>query len=169
MKSIKDYLHLYLGCEVEYPNTDGKHIRAILSYVGRNDIETTYKRTRSSVSGSKIKGDYLSWKSNGWHNCDALRVKPILRPLSSMTEEEAKDIATIYFKPFDDKSFSFSISSCGLVRIKYHHASLLYGGTSPIGDYTPEIFTYLLSKSFDLFDLIPSGLAIDGSLTPIKH
>lgn len=68
-------------------------------------------------------------------------IKLILRPLSSMTEVEQNEIG-------------------------------LYGGGgnkfcdwkgTPVNGFSPDTFRLLLSKSFDLFGLIESGLAIDAT------
>lgn len=106
MKNIKDYLHLYMGCQVMYDDDQGK-----LTYYLMYNILAT----------------------NEWH-----LVKPILRPLSDMTEEEMK-IVTV----------------SGLMSdLKY---------IINRNKWTPERFLYLLSKGFDLFGLIEEGLAIDAT------
>jgi hypothetical protein len=154
MKSIKDYLHLYLGCEVQYPDPNGKMITAKFTGFSRTDgVETTYKK--KPKAGEAV-GDYLSWEANGYHNANALHLKPILRPLSSMTEEECYEASVISGK-----------------RRVYMPRYWAGEGSARYMYMTPEqcfkLTHYLLSRSFDLFDLIHSGLAIDGSLTPIKH
>lgn len=76
----------YIGCEVIYPNIEGGTRRAQLSGVDIKDnlIITTFKRKRKNVIG-----DYLSFKSNGNHNCDALHAKLILIPPDEMPFEVA--------------------------------------------------------------------------------
>lgn len=63
----------------------------------------------------------------------------ILRQLSSMTEDEKLEIQNI----------------CGWLN---------YNSYLDIGLTTPQVTVYLLSKGFDLFGLIKSGLAIDSTL-----
>ena len=64
-------------------------------------------------------------------------VKPILRPLSDMTIEEKND-------PVWTKTVDFRIVDAPtLIR------------------YCAPQFAYLLSRGFDLFNLIPAGLAVD--------
>jgi hypothetical protein len=134
-KNIKDYLHLYLGCEVEYPDTDGTPMRAIFTGFSRADgIETTYKK--KPKKGEAL-GDYLSWKPNGYHNSNATKIKPILRPLSDMTKKEMAEYNKLYETLFN--------MADGINQIRQHAAC----------DH------YLLSKGFDLFGLIEAGLAID--------
>lgn len=134
-KDIKDYLHLYLGCDVQYPDTDRKLMVAKFTGFSRADgIETTYKKKRKA---GKAVGDYLSWKPNGHHNCDANHLKPILRKLSSITEEEC-----------DNLDWYYRGTNGGLIE----HRAI---------DLTPEQVRYLLSRGFDLFGLIDLGLAIE--------
>jgi hypothetical protein len=117
MKKIEDYIHLYLGCEVMdlYNNKVGKLV---------------------GVSGK----DVLVSHNTQW--CLAHKeVKPILRPLSSLTGEEIEEMW-------------------------YGHTGAEVRGEMPNGltvffNVTPEHVAYLLSLGIDLFSLIPSGLAID--------
>lgn len=71
--------------------------------------------------------------------------KLILRPLSSMTKEEEVEIVKL---AYDCEN--------GRPNLKLAIASAGY----------PEVFRYLLSKHFDLFNLIPDGLAIDKTKQP---
>jgi hypothetical protein len=110
MKDIKDYLHLYLGCEA-YWQIEGR--------------ESTYHRPI----------DYDMLKDSDW-------IKPILRPLSDMSEEEM-DLMYNGMEGFVN------------IRKEFKQGRILQF------DSTPEQVRYMLSRSFDLFDLIQSGLAID--------
>lgn len=76
-------------------------------------------------------------------------IKPFLRPLSSMTEEEAAYI---------DDEFSFGHVMSNLSN-SLKEGSLYQMRVSE----TFEITRYLLSKGFDLFGLIEAGLAIDST------
>lgn len=95
MKKKKDYFHFYIGSDVQWTRSDGKII--------------TSKLTLSDAEWLRLRDDS----------------KLILRPLSSMTEEEEKHMIS----------------------------------TQDIG----ETFRWMLSKGFDLFDLIDSGLALDAT------
>lgn len=86
-------------------------------------------------------GEWLLETEAYGHGAVEQNIKPLLRPLRSMTEGEMQDL------------------------IKSGH--IIYRG-EPIEDfaklwsyYHPETFAYLLSHSFDLFNLIESGEAID--------
>lgn len=109
---VKDVLHLYLGCEAMYGDLKivvcGLNIN---SYSIQNIInEETFK-----ISD----------------------IKPILRQLSSMTEEELNEM---------------KFNMPGGVDIPNERAAFYI---------TPHQVAYLLSKSFDLFGLIDAGLAIE--------
>lgn len=151
MKNIKDYLHLYLGCEctVEWK-----------PFMNRND-------SRHLIDG---------WVLQMSHNATE-SIKPILRPLSDMTEEEAIDIAIImYGQPdsvkwrMEDKGNYFNV-----YRKHYAESFTIDKASGDIDRYSKGdggmdldvtlqhhfITAYMLSKGFDLFGLIEAGLAID--------
>lgn len=100
-------------------------------------------------------------------NDDITRVKPLLRRLSDMTEEEA----TTYL--LKDPSMAdvqdFEIMEIKADYIKFSTGKLRQGNGFiyeaeeglPITWHTSEQFHYLLSKSFDLWGLIDANLAID--------
>lgn len=124
MKDIKDYLHLYLGCRALLPN--GKI--DTLDYV---EIEQGVYFPSKGTDTEDFGHNLLS------------EVKPILRPLSDMTEEEmleAVSIGGLFYRGESVKAF-IANWTC----------------------YSGEVTRYLLSKSFDLFNLIPEGLAIDST------
>lgn len=137
IKDIKDYLHYYLGCEVECPHGKGMLI---------------------SVSNY----DHITVTGDGDKYYKPKEVKPILRPLSDMTEEEGREYAQHYgIKGHHPVTIT---EENGYVKVsigyKDHMASLF--PLSPHGQ-KPESLHYLLSKHFDLFGLIESNLAIDKS------
>jgi len=154
-KKLKDYLHLFLGCECMW------------KVFGDDDIE--FKK--SSIDLKILDRVY---------DRQPFVIKPILRPLSSMTEDECGDIYTIERDRFlGHKTIDFDVrkSDNGFVvtRIDLLDDRLMIGfygqiykiiedGTSPHIEpirNQHEITRYLLSKHFDLFGLIESGLAID--------
>lgn len=121
MKQLKDYLHLYLGCEL-----------------AKKDLPDSFKEgaRKANVLDGETRDYFLKSGNSGW--------LPILRPLSSMTEEELQECGNMIYDFSDDPELNnhkwqdFEISA-------------------------PEQFHYLLSKHFDLFNLIPEGLAIDAT------
>lgn len=98
MKEIKDYLHLYLGCECLANDEQFKLY----------GVEVTDTGTLA-YDGTMIDGIHQCW----WiENCD---FKLILRPLSDMTEEEGKFIVDNYsFRsvsmPHNKKGFGIEIA-----------------------------------------------------------
>lgn len=164
MKELKDYLHLYIGCKV----------------IIDNDLQDTDHELIGVVAGSDC---HLH---HGLHNqyghCDISKVKPILRPLSSITENERKEIFYLIFK----KKFpiSGSITFYDNTNISNNPRYVLWSGVDRVCvdvngnvwadcDLHPykynqhQITMYLLSKHFDLFSLIEADLALDA--TKIKE
>lgn len=119
MKDLKDFIHLYLGCEY------------IIAFGNGN-----------TTSPLKIDGDTINNFSKG----RIVNIKLLLRPLSSMTEEEAEQIGIWnWWKANGDTDIDMS-------KIYWISQTFL-----------PSHFVSLLSKGFDLFGLIEEGLAIDSS------
>jgi hypothetical protein len=87
-------------------------------------------------------------------------IKPILRPLIDMTEEEAKELGTMLLIPNGSKYSRAHKNNQDQWVVRYGNVA---------GEFwiiTGEIFNqhqtiYLLSKHFDPFGLIEAGLAID--------
>lgn len=179
-KNIRDYLHLYLGCDVEH---DTGKWRGCLSSIGHHtaNIFCDYLKRNE---GHKIP------EGREWGYFDILleRLKPMLRPLSDMTEEEAADVYTIerdriLHPPTDDHDISRR-TDFGWVVTRLDHTNIgllirfdgvcykvIDEGKKPTIEPAmnqPLIFQYMLSKHFDLFGLIKSGLAIDKTNQSIK-
>lgn len=85
-KKIGDYLNLYIGCEVEYGFDGRKSIGTLTGYVEPFGWQ---------VSQRKVLSPYL--------NISPAHIKPILRPLSDMTEGEMTEVIKILFSDVDDK------------------------------------------------------------------
>ena len=120
-KKIEDYLHLYLGCEC---------------IIG--DSITT--ETIEAVSKNSICTGENKYGIDCWYKISA--AKPILRPLSDMTEEEEKYVGL---------GLKAGIANASMLKSRYFHSM------------TPKVFYYLLSKHFDLFGLIESGFAVNAA------
>jgi hypothetical protein len=121
-KKIQDYLHLYLGCECVWQDS-----RAEITNNGKGKLTEIGKR----IAVIESKGELAE--------CMPFEAKPILRPLSDMTEEE------------EDKFYSFWSGSCSTGNLKLSI------------EREAQATMFLLSKHFDLFGLIPAGLAIDAT------
>lgn len=110
-------------------------------------------------------------------------IKPILRPLSSMTEEETEHVANMCYHSVFDNAPEFEnkvfpddpdLEAAGMIafeqgeKFRYGLTIDWYGvrfsvNGSDMRIKTYEIVGYLLSRSFDLFGLIDAGLAIDST------
>jgi hypothetical protein len=132
MKNIKDYLHLYMGCEAQIQSA-------------QNGV----------VINNPITGMTIHYASTG-----QTIVKPILRKLSSMTEEEARDM--IKFIRGVAQIDQLIISNICDIHIEWHFYDVRHiARWIKFDELNPSQFQYLLSKGFDLFGLIEEGLAID--------
>lgn len=121
-KDIKDYLHLYLGCDCDRS--------------GRLE---------------RIDYSFLVWCENNHRLKD---VKPILRALSDMTEEEIQTLYGIYNSGKECKPH--------LLKTWYSNFNWHYADASQ-HRVRFDAIPFLLSRGFDLFNLIPDGLAINKS------
>jgi hypothetical protein len=120
---LKDAIHFYKGCKFTFVDDDGK-----------------YRPTQT-----------LTYYNLNYYREYFDDIKLILRPLSSMTEEEAKE--------WQDK-FRFFISGSpkyinDRLYVIQQHVNL------PETRFSSEQFAWLLSKGFDLFNLIENGYAIE--------
>jgi hypothetical protein len=122
--NLKDYLHLYLGCEVEFGlNLNNLRRGTFIGFVDYNRIDAR-----------------IAFRAGPEGRVNVFLLKPILRPLSDLTEEEMKEVCRFTrdaqaYKEFDSAVGKESINA--------------------------EVALYLLSKHFDLFGLIDAGLALD--------
>lgn len=122
-KEIKDYLHLYLGCEVDYSGTRCELFGVHQAYCVIGDF--------GNIGMVKIPTE------------DFIRLKPILRPLSDMTEDELNECGNLDYDFSDEPELN---------KWDYKSFDTLISANQ---------FVWLLSKHFDIFNLIPEGLAID--------
>ena len=76
------------------------------------------------------------------------QVKPYLRPLSSMTEEEKKELLSLIDSETKEVIEQIKSGDCGVMEGKYHFNSL-------------KELDWLYAKQFDFRGLIPKGLAIE--------
>lgn len=117
---------------------EGVKRKAQLTGVTTKEIETTYKR---KIKGCK--GDLIGW--TGHNNVSDLEVKLLLRPLSDLTKEIEHNGEK--FVPCE--FFVISVEN----MLKKSDVDL---------DCIPyNVIKKLLEWNFDIFGLIPHGLAID--------
>lgn len=159
-KKLKDYLHLYFGCEVSYLGE--------VWFMGAIHI---FPENPNSIGGINI------WNKGIVEQVQCSEIKPILRPLSDMTKEERKELWKLVF----NREFGVN----GNIQLRDHLPTpsgrtrwVLMSGVERLGiqfdgkvwydsdlqhwNFSQhEVTRWLLSKHFDLFGLIESGLAID--------
>jgi hypothetical protein len=87
MKKIEDYLHHYLGCEILVGD-------AVCTLIGIED------------------GAFVMSKLTGRHIIPMRLTKPILRPLSDMTEEEIVAAAKFICAVPNEQGFEYEIQKC---------------------------------------------------------
>jgi hypothetical protein len=138
-KNIKDYLHLYLGCECRIGDSKKREWIRMVSEL-------------SVCTGINHLNIQIWYKSS---SC-----KPILRPLSDITKEEVADLMGVdgfikrgnWSEPFFQCEYEDLSND---QRFKH-----LY-----ITQMSPTQTVFLIKSRFDLFNLIPEELAIDKTKT----
>lgn len=170
-KEIKDYLHLYLGCEV-----------AVIDKMAAeyNCEEIIYTDKLKGVTESEVKpGEMIAIIGDVFQEEYIDRIKPILRPLSDMTEEEFKELAEKCFGFNMNEAYKQRDAVWGRKRITKERLRLAFDLDDYYTIHVWQEFTSEdkklmppLSKinhfvnecrklSFDMDGLIESGLAID--------
>ena len=136
METLQQYLPLYLGQKIEYFDMfENKYSIGVL-----NGIHTNTGHFSVFVEGT----------SSG-HDID--KCKLILRPISSMTEEEAKELIA----PLNE----LRIMSIKRGGIQYSTPEMEFGSEFLFfSSLDPIRLKWLLSKGFDIFNLKEKGLAI---------
>lgn len=150
-KKLQDYIQYYLHCDFYLTK---RNIRTrITNYWPRQDKEHCIGYGLDDVNGVE----------------DIHYIKPILRKLDSLTDEEIKGlinwdkIRAIY------KNVSFERCINGIVVYYAIDAGHDHGGLFPhtykitFHSFSPFEWRFLLSIGIDLFNLIKDGLAIDAS------
>lgn len=136
---FKDVAHLYLGCDMYTKFDDGSS--------GKQEL-TTYE----------LSGIINNWKGI---RIRPIEIKPILRPLSDITDEEF----SVYYNMLEkcDYEAYIEISDSGEKKIGCEWPAGVSGVyiNSQVGKDLMNTFLYLQSRSFDLFGLIESGEALD--------
>jgi len=171
MKELKDYLPFYVGCQIwEEGNNKGE----LLGFVNFGGIWNIHTNCSSNDP---------YWSNISLH-------KLILRPLSDMTDDEMIELiqhttpeGTIVMPYPQDYDLAMFYNDGGNmvdtdVAVGCNYSCMCYEGQlairkcgsvhffdeagNPINACNmPKIYTYLLSKHFDLFGLVEAGLAID--------
>lgn len=173
MREIKDYLHLYMGCDVAREHKED-----------RSDKFFEFAKL-VGVSASEVEKDkkvaILDVGLDHFHEWYVEETKPVLRQIDSLTEVEAVEIAIIMHGKPD--SVKWRMQDCGkyfsIGRNHYVDSFTIDKASGEIDRYQYDSETkaselqttlnhhlitfYMISKGFDLFGLIDSGLAIEKS------
>jgi hypothetical protein len=147
-KIAEDYFHLYLGCEVIFGFPERRKKGQLIGKVEPFGWQV-FDYSNAIVPNHNVRPDLIM---------------PILRPLESMTEEEAIELAKLsewepHFRNVKIERNKFSND----IIVSWQGSNELREEFNATGDlfYCAEQFQWLLKKGFDLFELIYYGLALD--------
>jgi hypothetical protein len=148
MKKIEDYLPGYLGCEVRTNDHDLGE-KKIYGRVGRLIGYSSYPVPECT----------LAFRAGEHGHVAPMFLKPLLRPLSDMTGEEAQELGKRLLLVNGENCRAYKTEE-GLWRVQFGNVSgdfwLIDGSI-----FNQHQTIYLLKQRFDLFNLIPEGLAVD--------
>lgn len=149
---IKDYLKYYIGCQCLITKINVRS-RQLIEEEGSIFIIST------DILHSVLLGN--------------IEAKPFLRNLKDMEFEDQRQLLIIYWNQYPGiETCVFKIHDKEVKKYIKHGTGVGYSLFSNIGEhkitgtlsysnFSPEQFHYLLSRGYDLFQLIPAGLAID--------
>jgi hypothetical protein len=142
----KSIIPLYVGCAVSYYN----------SYRKADDVGLLEGILINHKKPVKVRWVHTESQNLTYlYPCSYEEVKLILRPLSDMTGDECIKVASIL-------GVSSHLSNeSKIFQVKELMADIFHKQTNIPGYRWMQLTKYLLSKGFDLFDLIGAGLAID--------
>jgi len=145
-KDIKDYLHFYLGSWVLIEKSNYYFVHELNLHQGETFL---------------LSGFYLGAISD---HGNGLVIKLKLRPLPSMTEQEAVEMASLTeWEPhFRDVKVERNKITNDII-VTWDGANESRDMVNATGDlfWCYEQFMWFLKKEFDIFELIEEGLAID--------
>lgn len=164
-KRIEDYIRLYGIGTMAFFDRDYREIIGL----SRKYVKLWKKKPNTDL-GNSVEANYDE-------------IKIILRPLASMTEEEGKELMTMLYKEIlnidpklEDAEVIYGGDDCFGMKASEHEFEERIGLTVEshrgieISINTGKMMTpqfqatkWLLSKGFDLFNLIPEGLALDAT------
>ena len=136
-----------------------KHLAPYLPYrVKLNLTRRLFERTNVDIRNCDFRHNYTTNELYLWHNEVTYgwhEIKPILRPLSDLTKEiEHNGEKFIPIEWFEDKYYTLSLH-------KECERLLEEDGFNWVNHMSHLLFIHLTEWHFDIFGLIPEGLAID--------
>lgn len=144
--TFKDVAHLYLGAKILLENKIKATIHGI-EYGGNREYKVV-----------AMLPNYQTVKVNEWD-----LVKPLLRKLDSITEEEAIQLAKL-------SEWEPHFRDVKVERNKFNYLIITWDGMAESREvfnatgeqfYCGEQFLWLLKNNFDLFNLIENDFALD--------
>ena len=147
-----------------------KHITPYLPY----ELKVDYNGKVGYTDSVTLYNDIILIDKNKVTPASICDVKPILRPLSSMTKEEAYELGTILISEADMEDKEVGIGEMALMEVTYptivykdkedeeYSVTIQFSSTGISGmDLIPyEAYEWLFKHHFDVFGLIGKGLAI---------
>jgi hypothetical protein len=159
-KNIKDYLHLYLGCEMISSITGEEGFLHSVNMEFK--VCDPSKREKSAYTSVQIKDRAeVRFITPEW--------RLMLRPLSDITEEEAVEVTKPIVVYGDIKNYRTYRNPFMRIIVSWGESHIEKYSPTDEKCFIPEQFHYLLSKHFDLFGLIESGLAIDKTTVTVHE
>ncbi len=151
-EDLKRFLPLYIGCEVMVTRPESASVQMRLTGISIDDMDSEDEMFSAQV----FEGDGPdAYEGKGNILVGEEEVQLILRPLSSMTEDEnltAQEIVSAFDK---------LLTRSGNARIFNERLRGEFNTIEKDIFKMSQLTIYLLSIGIDLFNLIPSGLAID--------
>lgn len=161
-KKLSDYLHLYgIDCPIMTPDGLGG---VLVIYPKAVEVSLNVIEYQQQMKGRKGGGEMH-------YKYFYPEVKPILRALSSMTEEEAIEMVGLSESEGD-------YNDVKTYRNKFNDIIVTWQGSHESRDefnatgelfYCADQYQWLLKKGFDLYHLIEDGHAIDSTQQPITQ
>lgn len=160
MIQLKDVIHYYLNSEFEFVNQDGRKFYGVMKEFSVSSL-SIYMDIKRNEDGAV----YSKRDNSEWHCWVYLPdVKPILRRLEDITDEEIKEmlnwdkILGMYSNCSFEKAkgginISYTIGEDEYMSQQYHHISFYM--------IQPEHLPFMFKNGFDLFNLINRGQAVD--------
>ncbi len=154
METLQDYAHLYIGCKVQT-----KYRVETESMQPMKQLKGILKEVDLSIS---TYGILLENETNPNELTYLDDFKLILRPLSSMTDDEMKEAIMFLSNGKEEMYKNIRFEDDNKVWYQQKYPRMKYWMTSAISfdRLEPKIFIWALRKSFDLFNLKDKGLAI---------
>lgn len=166
---FKDVAKHYVGCYLNKAETEALDYRRLIAVSETGFTVSSYRYTTQIHSGDK---EFTRPELTHTFDYAFVSDKPLLYPLSAMTEEQAKELVNIAMErklkvfglTVGWARVEFSGGKYGTWQIRWQQSDFL--GTDEtscifFNALSPAQFKYLIDNYFDLWDLISNNEAID--------